>query len=168
MKRIWISLAIVLPCLFVAFGYGATKRVGLRAYFSPDTLESRSQVEFALVWGRLTISPPSELVQYLIEKGFWQPRQVAEPRWIEMSHINHRWRGGINPLHKELTWKRGWIEWIEANPTLAKALWPRVLTILRENTDAPSWRAVVVMSVARSAKNVGEFERLLAAEDLGK
>jgi len=160
----WIGLMIFGLLVFAVID-GSTRRVGGRGYFSPDTLQSRFQVEFPLVWGDFAYYR-SELVEYLIEKGHWSPQQVAKPRWIWMFHWNYRWHGGYSRLDKELHWKRGWIEWSEANPALAKVVWPSVLSLLREEGDDGSSRAVVMLDVARSAKDVAEFERKLAAEGL--
>jgi hypothetical protein len=61
---------------------------GGRGFFSPDTLDSRSQSEILLPLTRLPLYRSwfhydrAPLVDYLVGKGYWSPRQAPPTKWI--------------------------------------------------------------------------------------
>jgi hypothetical protein len=150
------------------FAYGTLVTTGGRSYFSPDTLETRTQAESHLLWWGFRYHRYA-LAEYLIGKGHWSPVTAQEPRWIETFHWNDQWRDGQSVLHKEFAWRaQDWIDWSETNPALAAVLWPRVLAALRSEDPERRHRATDMMFLARGAKDAPEFERTLAEEVLGK
>jgi hypothetical protein len=164
MKRLLLLLValIAVPLLV----YGALTRTGGRGYFSPDTLESRSQEETYLVWwGFHYYRYP--LVEYLMEQGYWSPQQTQAPRWIKTFHWNYRWRHGHSRFDKEFTaYATEWIKWSDSNPELAATLWPRVLTTLRSHRVDGFGDSLSLMSIARDSKTIPDFEGRLKAEGL--
>jgi hypothetical protein len=151
--------------LVLVLAYGTLVPVGGQGEFSPDTLESRSRAEARLVWWGHTYHR-GRLVQYLVDRGYWAPRVVERPRWIEMFHWNRRWRDGESELHKEIGWRASaWIEWTESHPELAAVVWPRVLTTLRADDRGAATTAAVMLTVAKDVADAAEFERELAAEE---
>lgn len=139
-KRIfWGSLILI--CGFVAafFLLGSS---GGRGFFSPDTLEYRSQSEVLCLGTEIPLIRGSfeyhehELVKFLVNKGYWQPKEVDQPRWIALFHWNHMWRDGESSFHRQFFWKKTqWVDWTNKNPEEAAQFWPRILELLRAGDE---------------------------------
>lgn len=111
---------------------------GGRGFFSPDTLEYRSQTEILCPGIEVPLFRGSfryhdhELVRFLIDKGYWRARKVDSPRWLSLFHCNRMWRDGESTFHRQFFWRKSdWIDWTNKNPNEAALFWPRVLELLR-------------------------------------
>ena len=154
----WVIVSAIL--LLVACFFAPQ---GSLHYFSPDSLESTYRLEGLLFWTQIPLyhsglrDKPVTLVDYLIGKGHWTKANSNRRRWITTAHFNKQWHDGQLPLHRELYWHgEKWIDWSEANPELAKVVWPRLLAALRDNRTEHF--AVELLYLAENAKTVGEFE----------
>jgi len=96
---------------------------------------------------------------HLIEKQYWTPCPSAKPRWIFVSCWNEQWRE-TQFYRYTRRYPDEWIEWTEANPALARLLWPKVLSILRRGITGGY--AAHVMFLARQSSTVEEFRDYVA------
>jgi hypothetical protein len=135
LPSIGLVVLLAIGILLVMFGGGQ------RGFFSPDTLETKTQNE-VLLFRELPVFRSSytrgryKLVDYLIEEGYWRPLETEHPRWMGTFHSNVRWRDGYSHIHRELSWKASWWrEWTEENREIAGVLWPAVLATLRADED---------------------------------
>jgi hypothetical protein len=171
MRRKWLVRILVSVFAVVAIlgAIAATTGRGARGEFSPDTLDIRLQRELLFM---LTDTPlyqssfeyyQNDLVRYLIEQGYWSPRDVAEPRWIQIFHYNVFWRDGGSRLFQR---PESWIEWTEQNPRLAAVIWPQVLRVLRNEKygEASVSYAEYMLWVASQAGSLREFERRMSMD----
>lgn len=139
-KRLLKILAILATVyLAIYFLFGSK---GGRGFFSPETLQSRSQSE-------ILFAPPGiplyrsaydyhqlEMVKFLIDEGYWKPIETAEPRWIVLFHWNEMWRDGYSDFYRQfISSKHYWMEWSKTHPQEAAKFWPRVLELLREDNQ---------------------------------
>ncbi len=142
---------------------------GGRGFFSPDTLEWKAQSEILLpltetpIYRSFYRTHRSQLVNYLITKGYWSTRNTDNPRWVFMYRWNEQWRDGDSELHRQMTSHRGqrWVEWSDSHPDLAAVLWPRVLSELRGDADDPQSRAVEFMRMAQASETIKQYEELI-------
>jgi hypothetical protein len=138
MKRfLWRLLSLGVGCLLAFFLLGSS---GGRGFFSPDTLEYRSQSEVLLFVTEIPLYrsrykyDKHELVDFLVCRGYWTAKDTRSPRWLCLYHWNDSWRDGESGLYRSLFQKRKfWIVWSEKNPQQAAELWPLVLDLLRSN-----------------------------------
>lgn len=135
----WGLLALVCAYFAVLMFSGSS---GGRGYFSPNTLEYRTQSEtLCLGTGIPLYRGPSEyhqheLVTLLVDKGYWRPKPVASPGWIPLFHHNSMWRDGESRFHRQLFWRKNeWIEWTNKNPEEAARFWPQILELLRNDSQ---------------------------------
>lgn len=145
---------------------------GGRTFFSPDTLETKSQSETLLIQTPVPLYRSSfsqgryELVDFLIDAGYWSPAAADPPRWLPTNHWNRQWKDGQSPIHREFAWfADDWIAWTGQHPDIAAVLWPRVLGELRSNHPDCQWQAYRLMWHAKSAQTVEAFEQSLEAGD---
>jgi hypothetical protein len=174
--RYWRRCAALLCVAAVAAAYiaGFTAGRGGRGFFSPDSLQYRTQSEALLPPTRVPLfrSPYSyhqpPLVQYLVAEGLWAPREAPRPRWVPSFRWNRQWSGGTNELHKELSWRgQTWVDWSKQHPDVAAEMWPLLLKSLR--ADEPWWvsenRAWWLMHWARKSRDAAEFRSHLASAE---
>lgn len=162
MKPVFIQVVVVLPCVIL---FSFLNDGGL-AYFSPDTFEIRSQSEITLPILNTPVYRSSysyrdnsfELVEYLVAKGYWSPRETDEPRWILLFHWNDAWRDGDTQWYRDVNRSNEWIEWTEKHPDIARVLWPAVLSFLR--SDEGSRYVTHVMFQAKISSSEAEFREL--------
>jgi hypothetical protein len=134
---------------------------GSQHCFSPDSLQSKYRSNEWLL-GLLPIYDPrfteksSPLADHLVTKGYWAPSGAAEPRWIVTGHFSPQWKDGQSWLHRVLYWDdEQWIAWTEANPQLARLVWPQVLASLRrQNTES---EAIELLFLAKHAPSMEQF-----------
>ncbi|MBE7464613.1 MAG: hypothetical protein HS116_14140 [Planctomycetes bacterium] len=138
------SSALLWTALWISSGLGG------RGFFSPDTLEYRSQSERTVFATEIPLYRSAfrydshELVNYLVEKGYWSPRPASEPRWIFLFHWNRNWKDGESCFHRSFFWRKDfWMEWTEKHPERAAEVWPQVLELLRAGRDAEVARLLV-------------------------
>ncbi|HEX5104934.1 MAG TPA: hypothetical protein VFV87_14035 [Pirellulaceae bacterium] len=134
-------------------------------YFSPDTLQSRYQVEKLFPGTRIPIyrsgyrESESQLVDYLIRKGHWKPIATKSPRWVLTSHSNSQWKDGQSYVHKEFFWRdEKWVDWSEKNPKRAAVLWPQVLSILRDVGRNPNEACELMFDAEYETRTPAESE----------
>lgn len=141
---------------------------GGRGFFSPDTFQIKTQSEILLPPTEIPLyrssfdyhREPFKLVAYLVAEGYWQPVQTDEPRWILMFHWNNQWHDGQTQLYHYMSkHPNEWIEWTEANRSLAAVLWPMVLSILRREISGEYTEEV--MNLARMSSSVDEFRNYI-------
>ena len=165
-KVIVISVCVILSSYALAAACGR----GGRGYFSPDTLDCRGQYEWLLPCTPLPLyrGPSSTwrypAVEYLIAEGFWSPKPTSNPRWFLTFQWNQQWIDGHTTFHHELGRNgEAWIEWTRRNPEMARALWPKVLELLRRPGARGVEDASTLMMLAQSKSSVQEFEEVAAA-----
>jgi len=163
-----VVIAILLSCIAAAgvaagYLYCSLRARGARTFFSPDTFQVRAQSEVLLprTYIPLYRSPfeywdeTYDLAAYLVTEGYWLPIETDEPRWVLMKHWNNQWHDGDTTLHRYMRNSHEWIKWTEANPELARVLWPNVLSTLRGTRGGHA--AAYVMLHARESSTVDEF-----------
>lgn len=166
------------PELFLGFGIAviafllcAPRSSGGRQFFSPDSLEVRSQTEDLLRGTEIPIYRSrysygrSELTAFLIENGYWQASRSVKPRWILMNHWNSQWSDGHSPLLRELSWRATeWAEWSKTHPDLAAVVWPLILETIRSDDERRRANAVALLEHARRSDNIAEFRKTLDSD----
>ena len=162
-RALLIFTATVFVAIAIVFRYSQSVASGGRGFFSPHTLEFRTQSETLLPGTEIPLYRSqfkcrewdSELVVYLVGRGYWQPIENARPVWLLMFHSNSQWRDGHNHFYREFTRNsQDWITCSDANPELAATLWPRILNLTR---DKKMTGVQLVMRYAQSSSNVEEF-----------
>ncbi|GMV84070.1 MAG: hypothetical protein AMXMBFR7_52540 [Planctomycetota bacterium] len=140
-RRLAFALSASSALLWTAIWLSSSP--GGRGFFSPDTLEYRSQSERTVFATEIPLYRSAyrydahELVDYLVAKGYWSPRPASEPRWIFLFHWNRSWKDGASGFHRRFFWRKDlWIEWTEKHPERAAEVWPHVLELLRAGRDA--------------------------------
>ena len=140
---------------------------GGQSDFSPDTLNSRFRSERLLIVGLPVYQSGYrvfryELVEYLIEKGYWQERDTGDPQWVPMTHWSRSWwRDGDTIYYHEFRHGAFWIDWSEEHPSIAAVLWPTVLRLLRRS-DVDG--ATLLLRYAEQAETLAEFRQAVASE----
>jgi hypothetical protein len=162
--RTLLILVAVIPPVFgggvylfsTAYGRGG------RGFFSPDTFQFKTQSEILLPPTELPLYRSAfeyhekpDLVAYLVAQGYWVPIQTEEPNWIAVFKWNTQWRDGEMQLYRYMNQPSEWIEWTEANPTVARVMWPKVLSILRRGITAGY--AEDIMRKAKQSSSLKEF-----------
>ena len=158
-----------LCCLLLLYTAAGLFGRGGRGFFSPDTLECRTQLEWLIPLTEVPLyrGPYSRhrwlIVDYLVAQGLWSKSDVREPRWLFTFQWNQQWRDGQSQLQRELAWRgKEWVQWSEDNPELAKILWPRVLSALRKPGTTGTHDAEILLFTARGARSVEELEGWLS------
>ena len=154
-------------CVLLAYLAAGMFGSGTRTFFSPDTLDGRWEHELLLP---LTQTPIYRgggaayrwpLVDFLVVRGFWSKSDVSPSRLICISRTNKQWWDGESRFYRELAWRgEDWIQWTEENDALAKVVWPRVLSELRKPGVTNTGGAQRILTAARSARTVEQFEWL--------
>jgi hypothetical protein len=108
---------------------------GGQGFFSPDTLEIKTQSLSVLGTPIRSTVYRDELIGYLVSKGYWTEGE-GRGGWQRL----FRWQIGMGdstgPLQRFLFWHaEKWIAWSEEHPHQAAILWPHVLEILRSDRD---------------------------------
>ena len=144
---------------------------GGRQFFSPDSLEVRSQSELLLVGLEIPVYRSGfsrhrfELTDFLITNGYWQTRCLDEPRWILVNHWNALWRDGHSMLLRELSLRGSdWIAWSRTHPDLASVVWPQVLELLRNVAEESEEQVVLFLWHARYSVSVDDLNRRLSSD----
>jgi hypothetical protein len=174
--RGWVNrksiTALLLAVVAVAYVAGFAFGRGGRGFFSPDSLDNRTQSEILLPLTELPLYRSRyeyhryPLTNYLVGKGYWSARAAESPRWVSTFHWNEQWHDGTAPFHKELGWRvQDWITWSEAHPDIAADFWPRVLRIMRDGD--PHWHLRVsgLLVYGRGCSTLNEYYNMLKAYD---
>ncbi len=161
-RRILVAFALLAVASYVVCGIWGE---GGRGFFSPDTLECRTQSEllFPLTHVPLYRSQFSyhryALVEYLISEGYWSSVETPSPRWVPTFHWNRQWRDGTSNFHRAFGWRsHEWIEWTKQNPQIAAKSWPMVIDALRSPIEPDMARAEAVLFIARFSESMKDFE----------
>jgi hypothetical protein len=171
--RYLLVLAVVAVTVCVLCGVAVVFASGSRGFFSPDTLETRTQRELLLPMTELPLFRSRyevhryKLVDYLVAKGYWAPNAAATPRWLPVFHYNEQWRDGHSNFHSQSSWtmkSQQWIDWSEENPEVASELWPRVLAVLRSGNEDAVEYASYLMWDARESESLEGFHEAVAAD----
>jgi hypothetical protein len=161
-------LAAALCFLIIAGMYiaAATAGRGGRGFFSPDTLQYRTQSEWLLPLVNNPLYRSSytyrqdPLVRYLVAEGYWTPRPTSDPKWVVAFQWNNQWHDGQSLMYREIAWRgQYWITWSRSNSDIAAKLWPMVLQAMRgENATARRDAEIVsLMYEARASKDPQAF-----------
>jgi hypothetical protein len=148
--REFLVVVAIAPCILYLF---VSPSRGGRGFFSPSTLETKTQSEY-LIWGAPIYRSRFEfrhddITAYLIAKGYWSPQTTGSDRWIPTFHWNEQWRDGESSLERELFWRdEFWINWSNENPKVAVEFWPRVLELLRDERLECEYQAVNLLHEA--------------------
>jgi hypothetical protein len=140
LRTLLILLAVGPPVVFaIALVSGSSSG---RGEFSPDTLVYRGRSEVLLCGTHVPVFRSQwrgydhELVEFLIEKGYWDRSSTTAPRWIFLFHSSSQWRDGESAFHRSFFWKRKfWIDWTNKHPGQAAAFWPHILELLRSGDE---------------------------------
>jgi hypothetical protein len=168
MKRWVLECVLVLAILFVLGRVFSSPSGSI--HFSPDTLESKYRAEQRILgliptyisMQRVKSSP---LVAYLVTNGHWVPTDTSNPRWIVTGHFSDDWKDGQSELHRVLYWQdEQWIAWTEANPELARFVWPRFLDAVRQSES--DGEPFALLFLAKRAGSVEELQQLVQKSDL--
>jgi hypothetical protein len=149
---------VFLVVVALTFGRGG------RGFFSPDTLETKTQREHLIpvvnipIWRSSFQVHRQELVTFLISEGYWSPTANDSPRWIIAFHWNDQWRDGETRLHRELSRGEDWIAWTKEHPLMAEVIWPQLIDVLQDPTASPA-TAGTLMRCAYGASDLKEYER---------
>lgn len=158
------AIAFCLLSLVVGGIYGSSYMWGRggRGYFSPDTLDTKTQSEWLIPLTKIPVYRSSfeyhknDLSQFLIDEEYWKPNEKENPKWISSFHWNMQWHDGESQLHRQLTSRSDdWITWTMANPQFAKLVWPHVLTLLRDGGGES-----LVLSILLHAQGASDVEGL--------
>jgi hypothetical protein len=167
----WVTLAI----LVLGGILGPSGRVG-GVEFSPDTFEHRS---FQYVqWCGIQLTPTrhslwqSDVDRYLHEQGFVEWPDDIEPRWYFVKgfapHVRG-WSGEAKSMCHGLGCYSGndqWVTWSQENPELARVVWPRVVTLAR-NEQFATVLLLFKLTDLEQARSVADVEQKIArAEEM--
>jgi len=115
---------------------------GGRAYFSPYTLEYKTQAEFAVLAGQFPIylstlkHTENDLVAFIQEEGYVTAVPAKFQRWELIFHWNQAWKDGDGPLYDVLIRHRPEIiEWSKADPERARIYWSEGFKCLRSESE---------------------------------
>lgn len=150
-----------LAALTLAFGRGGS------VAFSPDTLQAGWRAEWHVpftdvaVWRGARAQHRWPLVEHLVSRGYWVPSpDSGRPRWVETS----RWRPGVRDGTTRFEYEmigqgEEWVRWTDANPELARVLWPPLLASLRHARGPGVLDQGAALMVARHARSPEELSR---------
>lgn len=169
-RSIWLVVLVLVVVALVGVIAVTTGR-GTLGEFSPDTLETRSRRE----WLFMPTETPlyrsgydyyqNDLIRYLVDRGYWSPREVSEPRWVSIYRYNACWRDGWSMLqHDVFRHPEKWIAWTEENPRLAAVIWPQVLRVLRDEKYGELSYAEHLLRTAFEEGNLRDYERQMASD----
>ena len=85
-------------------------------------------LELPIYWKELDVDYP--LINLLVKKGYWSPRQAEQPQWICIERGSAFTRGWASKFDREIQ-SPFWLKWTEENPETAKEFWPAVLNLVR-------------------------------------
>jgi hypothetical protein len=164
-RAIWFA---VLALIAIALMYGVAWAIGrcTRGEFSADTLQCRYREVWLLPLTDIPLYRSSceysqnEMTLYLVDRGYWSPRDVPEPHWIDIYRYDGLWRSMLQ--HNVFRDPERWIEWTERNPRVAAVIWPHVLTVLRDEKYGDEAYAVSLLLFAYTVHDLREFERGMA------
>jgi hypothetical protein len=158
----------LLATLFAIYAVSAKWGRGGRLFFSPDTLQSKSQSELLLPPTSIPVYRSGytysqyPLVAYLISKGYWKPSESGPARWLPMGQWNDMWRDGESTLFRALTRRTDLLtQWSEDHPDIAAAMWPYVLEQIRNGGREGERNAEGLMFFASYFKSVDEYQTAL-------
>jgi hypothetical protein len=162
----WRALECVLVlAILYALTFLFPGPIGSVHYFSPASLESKYRPD-AWLFGSVPNylcrlqDKSSPLTDHLVKNGYWTPSGAAKPRWIVTAHFSEQWKDGQSSLHYPLYWRNEkWIAWTDANPELARLVWPLFLESLRRE-ESPSG-AIELLWLAERAMSVDELRQLV-------
>jgi hypothetical protein len=157
----WLIIVATLMLLSMLF---APQSCGSVYFFSPDTLQSKYRSESCFVppdyWSSER-QHQSELVNYLVQKGYWVPRQTHVPQWICTVRYRNVGREDPGYVHRALFWNgmaSDLIAWSEDHPDVAIVFWPRILNALRQGDRDGMKKADELLWVVRGASSLTEIE----------
>lgn len=149
----------------VVGGLLGTATRGGRAYFSPDTLELRTQTEITLLFGKLPIYRSSldlsdnAVLTYIRDERFVAPKPTAQQRWLLVFHQNGAWKDGFTYLYLPLYSHRDSIlEWCREDRQRAELYWSKGFRYLR--SENPNEVALGEQILAHSWRYGESFEEL--------
>ena len=164
-KSVTAALVVV---VLLAYAAGHVFGRGGRGFFSPDSLDCRTQSEILLPLTEVPLYRSSykyhryPLVDYLVDKGYWSANETRPPKWMMTFHWNEQWRGGTVPFHKHLGWRGSdWIKWSEAHPAIAADFWPRILRIMRDRKDPWHLRVDALLSYVQGCNDLRAYHAVL-------
>jgi hypothetical protein len=166
-RRLRTILAVCGSAVALVYLASAGCGRGGRGYFSPDTLDCRTHSEWLVPLTRVPVYRGTSsthryaAVDWLIAQGFWSKSDASDPRWLSTFQWNQQWKDGQSQFHRELGWRGdAWVEWSKANPDMARALWPKVLSALRQPGVEDIDAATNLMHAAQYARTVDDFNRM--------
>jgi len=171
--RNWLRGVLGLLILFL--GVVLTGTSGGISYFSPYSLEVRSQEEFTIFSGEIPLyrSSPTyrtpELMEFLVKEGFAQPVEPERQRWLLFYHSNGAWKDGGTPLEYLMSRQRhDLIEWSLADRERAALYWSEGFRLLRSELKADVVAGGLLLSIGWHCETIEELrEKIAAAREEG-
>jgi hypothetical protein len=159
-----VGVGVVVAAYVAGLAFGR----GGRAFFSPDSLDNRTQSEILLPLTELPLYRSRyvyyryPLTDYLVSKGYWSARATDSPQWVSMFHWNEQWRDGYSTFHREFASRGGeWIKWSDAHPDIAGDLWGRVLRMMRDDEPYCHQRVRGLLMYAHGCSDIGQYRDML-------
>jgi hypothetical protein len=163
MKRRTLECVLVVVIIALAARLFLPGASGSITYFSPGSLQSAYRSNewqlgvIPIPTSGLT-AKPSALTDHLVRLGYWSPSDSPRQRWIVTGSFSSQWKGGASWLHRILFWQdEKWIAWTDANPDLARVVWPAFLASLRR--EKSQGESIELLFVAERAASVEEFRQ---------
>lgn len=141
---------------------------GGRVQLDRNTFSLHLQREYVLPGSDLTVwrSGDEQLANQLLDRlradGYVNITHPSDDAPVTIARFNGLWRDGHTMLYREIVRDRvQWNQWTDANPELARVVWPRVAAEVREGQIGV---AANTLFHAKSSQDVAAFERSIAAD----
>lgn len=179
--RRWVVAAVVIGLAVLCWADGA---VGVTSgvEYSPEAVAHRSFRQVVL-FGWIPLSPRrteewrTPLDEYLIQRMYATPQAYGKSEWVFVKGFAPGVRGWSGPA-KHACWGMGcwdgssqeWVDWSNEHPENAEALWPTVVSWLRERKFE---RVLILLQIERDsvigAESSAAIEEAIArAQDLAE
>lgn len=165
MKRILACLGLIVLAVAILALLDGTR--GGLAYFSPDTLEYRSQREFTILGGSLPLwrsrhrTSHVPIIAAAIVNGWIRPTNRPQ-RWDYVFHWNGAWKGGYSPVYD--VFHRGDDHILErslADPEWAKLYWGEGFGAYQSNVESERSLGRVILSLGWRTNSAEELKRTI-------
>jgi hypothetical protein len=156
--------------LALAGGAWLTGGRGGLGYFSPDTLEYRTQSEWTVAFGEVPVYRSrlavrrNALLEMLQAEGYVVPIATAEPHWLCVMHWNDAWRYvNSSTVHKILMSRQEeMIAWTREYPACARVYWPEAFRLMRSDRVSDHELAGAILFGCCHCRTADEVEQCIA------
>ena len=148
--KVFVVLLVI--AVFLELGMAFTHPRGGGGQISPSRLEYRERGAFHTPVLNIRVgwqdweSHRAELIQYLIDEGYWQESERVHDDWIHMYTATPRVRGGVSNLCQVLEMKDILLlEYTKKNSKRSERLWRLVIDLLRSGDVADQDKAEMLL-----------------------